>query len=75
MTNSKHLNANKNIFKSTKNDNNEPKSVVYEIPCKGCYKTYVGETGRGVDVRLKETSHLRDFIIDSWKGVFALENQ
>ena len=24
---------------------------------------------------LKETSHLRDFIIDSWKGVFALENQ
>ena len=28
--------------------------MVYEIPCKGCYKTYVGETGRGVDVRLKE---------------------
>ena len=27
------------------------------------------------DSVLKETSHLRDFIIDSWKGVFALENQ
>ena len=23
--------------KEAKNDNNEPKSVVYEIPCKGCY--------------------------------------
>ena len=28
--------------------------MIYEITCKACYKTYVGETGRGVDVRLKE---------------------
>ena len=40
--------------KETKNDSNDPKSVMYEIPCKGCGETYVGETGRGVAVRLKE---------------------
>ena len=40
--------------KEEKNHSSEENSVVYEIPCKGCYKTYVGETGRGLDIRLKE---------------------
>ena len=30
------------------------RSVVYEIPCKGCNKSCVGETGTGVNVRVKE---------------------
>ena len=41
-------------MKRKKNELSEEKSVEYAIPCKGCYKTYVGETGRGIDVRLKE---------------------
>ena len=32
----------------------KPRSVVYEIPCGGCYKSYVRETGRGIEIRLKE---------------------
>ena len=33
-------------------------SVVYQIPCGGCQKSYVGETGRGLKTRLAE--HRRD---------------
>ena len=42
------------MTKKEAEDSSKERSVVYEIPCKGCYQTYVGETGRGVDVRLKE---------------------
>ena len=34
------------------------KSVVYEVPCGSCQKSYIGETGRGLETRLKE--HKRD---------------
>ena len=33
-------------------------SVVYEIPCTGCQKSYIGETGRGLNTRVAE--HKRD---------------
>ena len=33
-------------------------SIVYRIPCKGCLKPYYGETGRSLDIRLKE--HKKD---------------
>ena len=34
------------------------KSVVYKIPCGGCNKAYIGETGRGLKTRIHE--HKRD---------------
>ena len=38
--------------------NTNKTSVVYQIPCGGCPKKYVGETGRGLKTRLAE--HKRD---------------
>ena len=47
------------------------KHRVYKIGCKNCARSYIGETGRSVRVRLKEherliensalTQHVRDF--------------
>lgn len=45
------------ITQGKKHDNNE-NSVVYKIPCGVCQKAYIGETGRGLETRLKE--HRRD---------------
>ena len=47
------------FWKSQKNSNgiNAP-SVVYQIPCGGCHKNYIGETGPGLKTRLAE--HKRD---------------
>ena len=38
--------------KKDKHANN--KSVIYNIPCNGCDKTYIGETGRGIEKRVYE---------------------
>ena len=41
---------------------NSPKNInsgVYIIPCSNCNQVYVGETGRDINVRIKE--HKRDF--------------
>ena len=37
-----------------KQDNEDKAGVVYEIPCKNCDKTYIGETGRRFGTRKKE---------------------
>ena len=44
--------------KKTTGTTTEKKSVVYQIPCGSCTKSYIGETGRGLVTRLKE--HKRD---------------
>ena len=44
--------------KQKSRDMNTGTSVVYQIPCRGCQKSYVGETGRGLKTRLAE--HKRD---------------
>ena len=44
------------IRRGTKQMNEQ--SIVYKIPCRGCPKPYYGETGRGLNIRLKE--HRKD---------------
>jgi hypothetical protein len=37
-----------------KDEKKKEKNLVYSIPCKGCEKTYIGETGRMKGTRMKE---------------------
>ena len=46
------------MLRQKKTDKVQEKSVVYEVPCGTCQKSYVGETGRGLETRMKE--HKRD---------------
>ena len=41
------------------NSNKEENSIIYNIPCGTCEASYIGETGRGFKIRLRE--HQRDF--------------
>ena len=45
-------------------------SVVYQVPCGTCAKSYVGETGRGLGKRLKE--HKRDLRNDQDYSAFVV---
>ena len=49
---------------------NEDFSVVYQVPCGGCEKSYIGETGRGMNIRLKE--HKRDLRNDADHSAFVV---
>ena len=44
--------------KEKKHRASQDNSIVYAIPCGGCESQYFGETGRSLDIRLKE--HRRD---------------
>ena len=46
------------VHPKDKKDITEISDAVYDIPCKGCDKSYIGETGRLFGVRLKE--HQKD---------------
>ncbi|XP_072035701.1 uncharacterized protein [Amphiura filiformis] len=46
------------VHPKDKKDIKQTSDVVYDIPCKGCDKSYVGETGRQFGTRLKE--HKKD---------------
>ena len=46
------------LMKERTKDVSTDKSVVYKVPCGSCRKSYIGETGRGIEIRLKE--HKRD---------------
>ena len=46
------------ILRSKHTSGKENISVVYQITCGGCHKKYIGDTGRGVKIRL--TEHKRD---------------
>ena len=46
------------ILKDKRKRITEENSIVYRIPCGGCDKQYIGETGRGLKTRI--TEHKRD---------------
>ena len=52
--------------KTHKTQTDTPLSVVYRIPCKDCYKSYIGHTHRGLDTRIAE--HKRALQRDDMKN-------
>ena len=60
------------LTKKESSDDPEPKSVVYQVPCGSCTKSYIGETGRGLKTRLKE--HRRDLRNNSEFSAFVIHS-
>ena len=58
-----------NLLRGKGNDKKEEISVVYQVPCGNCDRTYIGETGRGIDKRLKE--HKSDWRNDRDHSAFV----
>ena len=52
------------VHPKDKRDNLQTSEVVYEVPCKGCKKSYVGDTGRQLGPRLKEQQKDTEKITD-----------
>ena len=51
----------------------QKKGVVYEVPCGGCNQVYIGETGRSLEVRLKEHKYAVDSQHEQWHCSTCLE--
>ena len=49
-----HNNLRQTLMKVKSTRPEDKKGVIYEVPCAECNCVYVGETGRSLEVRLKE---------------------
>ena len=58
------------MLTQTKDSKENSNSVVYQVPCGTCVKSYIGETGRGMETRLKE--HKRDLRNDMDHSAFVI---
>ena len=58
------------MLTQAKNSSKRNNSVVYQVPCGTCEKSYIGETGRGMEQRLKE--HKRDLRNDMDHSAFVV---
>ncbi|XP_071956011.1 uncharacterized protein [Antedon mediterranea] len=50
------------VHPKDKKDITQTSDIVYDIPCKSCKKSYIGETGRQFGVRLKEHQKYTDTV-------------
>ena len=60
--------------KSTRLDNRK-KGVIYEVPCADCDSVYIGETGRSLEMRLKEHKYaVKTYDTNNGVAVHAWDN-